>query len=33
LSDQLRWLAEAGFDARVSWADGDLAVVVAEAPE
>lgn len=28
LADQLRWLGEAGFDARVSWADGDLAVMV-----
>lgn len=28
--DQLRWLAEAGFEARVSWQRGDLAVIVAE---
>jgi tRNA (cmo5U34)-methyltransferase len=32
LADQLGWLADAGFEARVSWADGDLAVVVAQAP-
>jgi tRNA threonylcarbamoyl adenosine modification protein (Sua5/YciO/YrdC/YwlC family) len=31
LADQLRWLAEAGFDARVQWAAGDLAVVAADA--
>jgi tRNA threonylcarbamoyl adenosine modification protein (Sua5/YciO/YrdC/YwlC family) len=31
LADQLRWLADAGFDARVSWAAGDLAVVAADA--
>jgi tRNA threonylcarbamoyl adenosine modification protein (Sua5/YciO/YrdC/YwlC family) len=30
LADQLRWLAEAGFDARVSWAAADLAVVAAD---
>jgi tRNA (cmo5U34)-methyltransferase len=29
LEDQLRWLAEAGFDASVVWQDGDLAVIVA----
>lgn len=29
LSDQLAWLASAGFDARVAWEHGDLAVVVA----
>ncbi len=29
LVDQLRWLADAGFDARVSWAAADLAVVAA----
>lgn len=29
LSDQLRWLAETGFDAQVVWEHGDLAVVVA----
>jgi tRNA threonylcarbamoyl adenosine modification protein (Sua5/YciO/YrdC/YwlC family) len=33
LADQLRWLAEAGFEARVPWAAGDLAVVVADAPD
>jgi L-threonylcarbamoyladenylate synthase len=27
--DQLRWLAEAGFDARVTWEHGDLAVISA----
>jgi tRNA threonylcarbamoyl adenosine modification protein (Sua5/YciO/YrdC/YwlC family) len=32
LADQLRWLEEAGFDAQVRWASGDLAVVVAHAP-
>jgi tRNA threonylcarbamoyl adenosine modification protein (Sua5/YciO/YrdC/YwlC family) len=31
LADQLRWLAEAGFDARVSWSARDLAVVAADA--
>jgi L-threonylcarbamoyladenylate synthase len=31
LADQLRWLAEAGFDARVSWQHRDLAVIVADA--
>ena len=31
LADQLRWLAEAGFHARVSWAARDLAVVAADA--
>ncbi len=31
LADQLRWLAEAGFDARVAWAARDLAVVAADA--
>lgn len=29
LADQLRWLAETGFDARVVWEHRDLAVVVA----
>ncbi|HEY1507434.1 MAG TPA: Sua5/YciO/YrdC/YwlC family protein [Solirubrobacteraceae bacterium] len=33
LADQLRWLAEAGLQARVAWASGDLAVVVAVAPD
>jgi tRNA threonylcarbamoyl adenosine modification protein (Sua5/YciO/YrdC/YwlC family) len=32
LADQLRWLDDAGFDARVSWAAADLAVVAADAP-
>jgi L-threonylcarbamoyladenylate synthase len=31
LADQLRWLAETGFDARVAWEHRDLAVVVASA--
>ncbi|MGH2876696.1 MAG: Sua5/YciO/YrdC/YwlC family protein [Solirubrobacteraceae bacterium] len=31
LADQLRWLAETGFDARVTWQRRDLAVVVADA--
>jgi len=29
LADQLRWLAEAGFEPRVAWEHGDLAVVAA----
>ncbi len=29
LADQLRWLAEAGFEPRVVWEQGDLAVVAA----
>jgi L-threonylcarbamoyladenylate synthase len=29
LSDQLKWLAESGFDARATWVDHDLAVVLA----
>lgn len=33
LAEQLVWLAEAGFDARVAWQHADLAVVVAELPE
>jgi hypothetical protein len=32
LADQLAWLREAGFEPRVSWTEGDLAVVVAELP-
>jgi tRNA threonylcarbamoyl adenosine modification protein (Sua5/YciO/YrdC/YwlC family) len=32
LADQLRWLAQAGFDARVKWAARDLVVVAADAP-
>jgi tRNA threonylcarbamoyl adenosine modification protein (Sua5/YciO/YrdC/YwlC family) len=31
LADQLRWLRDAGFDARVAWQEADLAVIVAEA--
>ena len=30
LADQLRWLAETGFDARVVWERRDLAVVTAD---
>jgi len=30
LAQQLGWLAEAGFDASVVWAEGDLAVVCAD---
>jgi tRNA (cmo5U34)-methyltransferase len=30
VADQLRWLDEAGLDARVAWARQDLAVIVAE---
>jgi len=30
--DQLRWLAEAGLEARVTWARGDLAVLRADRP-
>ncbi len=33
VAEQLRWLADAGFDAQVSWAAGDLAVLVADAPQ
>jgi tRNA threonylcarbamoyl adenosine modification protein (Sua5/YciO/YrdC/YwlC family) len=29
LADQLRWLTQAGFDARVTWEHGDLAVIAA----
>jgi tRNA (cmo5U34)-methyltransferase len=29
LADQVRWLSEAGFDPRVAWEQGDLAIVVA----
>jgi L-threonylcarbamoyladenylate synthase len=32
LADQLRWLREAGLEAEVTWADGDLVVLVADAP-
>jgi tRNA (cmo5U34)-methyltransferase len=31
LDDQLEWLADAGFEARVRWTAGDLAVVAADA--
>jgi hypothetical protein len=31
VADQLRWLKDAGFAARVAWQSGDLAVIVAEA--
>jgi L-threonylcarbamoyladenylate synthase len=30
LADQLEWLARAGFDARVTWEHGDLAVIAAQ---
>jgi L-threonylcarbamoyladenylate synthase len=30
LADQLRWLEETGFDARVAWQQRDLAVIVAD---
>jgi len=33
VADQLRWLAEAGFDASVTWTAGDLAVLVADASD
>jgi tRNA threonylcarbamoyl adenosine modification protein (Sua5/YciO/YrdC/YwlC family) len=29
VSDQLRWMADAGFQARVAWSAGDLAVIAA----
>ena len=29
-AEQLRWLADAGFRARVAWAEGDLAVLVGD---
>jgi tRNA (cmo5U34)-methyltransferase len=32
LADQLAWLAAAGFDARLEWAERDLAVVRADRP-
>jgi tRNA (cmo5U34)-methyltransferase len=32
VSDQVSWLVEAGFDVRVCWSSGDLAVVAADAP-
>jgi L-threonylcarbamoyladenylate synthase len=31
VEDQLAWLREAGFDARLVWSDGELAVIVADA--
>jgi tRNA threonylcarbamoyl adenosine modification protein (Sua5/YciO/YrdC/YwlC family) len=30
VTDQLRWLTDAGFDARAVWSSGDLAVLVAD---
>lgn len=33
LADQLAWLGDAGFEARVCWESGDLAVVAADAPD
>ena len=30
LAEQLRWLGEAGFEARATWVDRDLAVILAE---
>jgi hypothetical protein len=30
VDEQLRWLAEAGFDAREVWAERDLAVLAAD---
>jgi tRNA (cmo5U34)-methyltransferase len=32
VSDQLRWLGDAGFEAMVTWAAEDLAVIVANLP-
>ena len=32
LSDQVAWLLDAGFEVRVRWSSGDLAVVAADAP-
>ena len=32
LSDQVAWLLDAGFEVRVCWSSGDLAVVAADAP-
>jgi L-threonylcarbamoyladenylate synthase len=32
LADQVAWLLDAGFDVRVVWESGDLAVVAADAP-
>jgi tRNA (cmo5U34)-methyltransferase len=33
VADQLQWLADAGFDARVTWVSRDLAVLVADLPD
>ncbi|HEY6399196.1 MAG TPA: class I SAM-dependent methyltransferase, partial [Solirubrobacteraceae bacterium] len=30
VADQLEWLVQAGFDARVTWEHGDLAVIAAQ---
>lgn len=30
VAEQLEWLADAGFDARVAWSEKDLAVLVAD---
>jgi len=32
LADQVGWLRDAGFEVRVCWESGDLAVVAADAP-
>jgi hypothetical protein len=32
VAEQLRWLAKAGFEARVTWSARDLAVLVADLP-
>ena len=32
LADQVAWLRDAGFEVRVCWASGDLAVIAADAP-
>ena len=32
VAEQLRWLAEVGFNARVAWEQGDLVVIAADAP-
>ncbi len=32
LRSQLEWLADAGFEARATWAAGDLAVILATLP-
>jgi L-threonylcarbamoyladenylate synthase len=32
LAEQLQWLAQSGFDARATWVDHDLAVVLAQRP-